>query len=131
MKSLIALVVVFLVFICVGTVDAHAATMLVRQGKVSGNYYGGASWGTMTTNLSNYDAVWVDAANGSDTLSATEVSKLQAFAATGKRVFLIGENAGWTVWDNSILSVVGDSFDAQAASTTYAPAITHPLTNGI
>ncbi len=152
MIKIIASLLVSFIFMTAGAVSAEAATMIVRQGKVSGNFYGGASWTTMTTNLNNtfggssnitvvadfdstnlndYDAVWVDAGNTSETLIATEVSKLQSFAATGKRLFLIGEHNSWATWNNSILSVVGDTFAGAAGSSTFAPTYTHALTENV
>ena len=65
----------------------------------------------LTGSLSGYDALMVELRNPSDVLSTTEMSNLQAFITTGKRVVMFGENDIWYVWNNSILGVVGGSFD--------------------
>jgi hypothetical protein len=66
-------------------------------------------------------------------LNATEIADLQAFIATGRRVLLVGENAAWTAWTNSILAAVGGSFagDLLPEEGDLAPVLVHPLTAGV
>lgn len=132
--------------------SAHASTVLVRQSPVFGYGYTGNGWTTMKTKIDNafnggadvtvvsdyesatltdYDALWVDLGNmngqPNNTLSANEISKIESFASTGRRVVLVGENSSWTTWDGSILSIVGGSFTSEydgSATTAYTHALT-------
>ena len=86
--------------------------------------------GLTAAGLGGVDALWIDLRAGSSSLSAAERTELRNFAATGRRVVIIGENQGWTTWNNSFLNELGGSFD-QRATGTPAVALTHPITSGI
>ncbi|PYS75401.1 MAG: hypothetical protein DMF66_19705, partial [Acidobacteria bacterium] len=65
-------------------------------------------------------------------LTPTEISNLRAFAATGRRLVLFGENGNWGAWDNGILSAVGGSYSGSDVGLVFdSPALTHPLTAGV
>lgn len=63
-------------------------------------------------------------------LSATEVSVLSSYVATGRRVALVGENPAWTDWDTSILQAVGATFGGGFDGNSAA-VLAHPLTAGV
>jgi hypothetical protein len=56
--------------------------------------------------MMQYDALWVDQRYQSAPLDA-ELSNILAFAATGKRVVIVGENATWGPWNDAILTALG------------------------
>lgn len=71
-------------------------------------------------------ALFVNARNQSDALSAQERTNLLNFITAGGAVFFIGDHGSWTTWDNSFLSLFGDSFQTwtgvgAALATTAAP----------
>ncbi|HVU80020.1 MAG TPA: Ig-like domain-containing protein [Candidatus Paceibacterota bacterium] len=136
---------------------AYAATLIVSTNGYSSSGYGyngsqsthltsalntafgGSSNITKVTNfdsstLSNYSAVMIDLGStngGSRTaLSATEVTKLNAFIASGGRVFMIGENSSWSSWNDSLMSLVGGTISGSSGST-YTPSVSNSLTSGI
>lgn len=77
--------------------------------------------------VASADALVVQLRGGADTLSAAEVTNISAFIASGKRVYLGGENEGWTAWNNSLLSLVGGTQGGGVngiATTVYAHALT-------
>lgn len=55
-------------------------------------------------------ALFVNARLGGDSLSAAEQTNLLNFINAGGAVFFIGDHLGWQTWDNSFLSLFGDSF---------------------
>jgi hypothetical protein len=64
-------------------------------------------------NAADFDdgaALFVNARGGSDALSSQEQANLTSFINAGGAVFFIGDHSGWTTWDNSFLSLFGDSF---------------------
>jgi hypothetical protein len=64
-------------------------------------------------NTADFDdgaALFVNARLGSDSLSTAEQTNLLNFINDGGAVFFIGDHSGWTTWDNSFLSLFGDSF---------------------
>ncbi len=64
-------------------------------------------------NVADFDdgaALFVNARLGGDSLSAAERTNLLNFTNAGGAVFFIGDHGGWTTWDNSFLSLFGDSF---------------------
>ena len=63
-------------------------------------------------------------------LSATEISVLSSYVATGRRVALVGENAAWADWDTSILQAVGGTFGGEFDGNSAA-VLAHPLTAGV
>lgn len=132
--------------------STQAATLLKRNTGYASYGYGSSSWSTFTgylntafggsgnvtsvanfdsATLSNYDAIWVDIGALSGTLSATEITKLQAAITAGQRVVLIGENSSWTTWNNSILSVVGTTFLGDVSGSSYSPILVHELTTDV
>lgn len=89
------------------------------------------------TVLMGYDRLWVtarsiDYSDPTNNLNATEISNLEAFIASGRRVVLIGENDAWANWDNSILGMFGGTFVGNTGfSDTITPVLAHPLTAGV
>jgi hypothetical protein len=91
-----------------------------------GIHVGGGAWGGTTALLGTtfgnrmgttldlldlnamlgYDALWVDQRFQSAP-AAAELDNLVAFAATGRRVVVIGENATWGPWNAAILGALG------------------------
>jgi hypothetical protein len=53
-----------------------------------------------------HDALWVDQ-RFQTTASAAEIDNLLAFAATGRRVVVMGENATWGGWNSQVLTALG------------------------
>jgi hypothetical protein len=90
---------------------------------------------TVVPNFSNlaqmfqFDALLLDQRVINMTLGANEASNIAAFAATGRRVLMMGENDIWTVWDNQILAIVGSSF-AGTAQGQATRLVVNPLTAG-
>lgn len=118
------------------------------QGGYTTNVFGGSAWTEFTTMFdathtrtagadfsnagvfSGMDAAWVDQELG-NSLSAAEITNLGAFASSGHKIVLIGENSSWAAWNASIMSVVGGAHvnDCQWASGT--PLVGGALTTGI
>ena len=154
-KSCSILAAVMSFTVCVVPVAAPAATtLLIEQTGPYANYgYGLSDWAGMTTALNNafgagnitvnssplnnlaylmsFDRLWITPPNPGGSLTAAEISNVQAFIASGRRVALIGENNSWAAWNNSILQTVGGSYSGVDTSDTLTPAIVHPLTTGI
>jgi len=131
--------------------SAFATNVLLSgSGGTLGYGYGYSGWTNFTsainsstgngvTVVSNYnnlaqmlasDALFLDQRWTSGSLSATELSNLATFIATGKKVVLMGENSGWTSWDNQILGLVGGAYAGDGnggANTIYS----HALTSGV
>jgi hypothetical protein len=100
--------------------------------------FGGSSNITVTSSqltnaaaLANVDAILVDFRTMAATLAAGEVTNLQSFIASGRRIVLLGENSSWTVWDNSILGLVGGTFSGSDTSATLTPIVSNSLTAGV
>ncbi len=108
---------------------AHGQSLLVSNnlGSYVQNMYGGNRWDEMTgflntafsdnvtttgqvedgTYLLGFDRLWVDQRLSGPDLSAAEIAAITEFAATGRRVVLIGENNFWATWNNTLASLVG------------------------
>jgi PEP-CTERM motif len=150
----IAVLVVSLLF-CLAPTQAPATTLLIDQETPYLGYgYGLSSWGGMTTALNNsfgvgnitvsgsdlnnlsylmgFDRLWLTARQPyGQTLSATEISNIEAFIVTGRRVVLIGENSAWTAWNNSILQTVGGSYSGNDTSDILTALLSNQLTAGV
>ncbi len=140
MKSSNALWLAGLAAVLLGwSMHAHAGLLIV-EGPAGGGFggyndpsyatykstldaaFGGAANVSVTADLT--DAAQVDAAsaivvelrNGGDVLSVTEITNLSNFIASGRRVVMLGENAGWQTWDESLLGVVGGTYVGQSPS---------------
>ena len=84
------------------------------------------------TYLMSFDSLWITPTQPGDLgLTSTEIANVQAFIASGRRVALIGENSSWAAWNNSILSIVGGSYNGIDTSATLTPVIVNDLTVGI
>jgi len=91
-----------------------------------GLHYGGGQWATMTSQLDQvftggvttvntlsdlsmmltFDALWVDQRYQA-TASQTEIDNILSYAATGRRVVVMGENATWGGWNGQVLDALG------------------------
>lgn len=132
--------------------NAFAAAILVSDSGGTGAYgYGYSQWSNFTTeldakassvsvvsNLSDgaamltFDALMVDQRWTNGVLTPTELSNIAAFIATGKRVFMVGENNSWTNWNNQILGLVGGSYLSQLNSGAPNLAISNnELVDGV
>lgn len=81
--------------------------------------------------MRQYDAIWVDIRDYSDTLSSLEFQNIQRFASTGKKVVLMGDGSGWGVWDTSLLSTVDSTLAGFYYGATLTPIINNEITQGI
>jgi hypothetical protein len=155
MKKLMCIAVLVLgLSFCLAPPETSATTLLIDQvDPYLGYGYGLYSWTGMTTALNNafgaanitvstspldnlsyllsFNRLWITAGSPGDQLTATEISNVEAFEATGRRVVLIGENGAWTAWNNSILQTVGGSYSGIDTSDTLHPVIVNQLTAGI
>jgi len=143
---------------------ADAGTVLIVEGPGGGgfggyNYSGwftytgifdttfGAANITLAPDLSNatqvdaHDAIVLELRNSADVLSAAEITNLTSFIASGRRVAMFGENAGWLAWNASILAIAGGANGGgtpisgpSGDFTNYAipvSSLVHPLTTGM
>jgi hypothetical protein len=142
--------------------DAQASLLVNTNAAAKGVYdeiyVGGQSWHTTTTSLQStfgphlgttpaltdlsamlqYDALWVDQ-RYMDTPSAGELANLVAYANTGRRVVVVGENASWGGWNAAILGALGGT-EGGPFSGSGSPgcrlggtntALAHALTAGV
>jgi hypothetical protein len=129
--------------------SANAGSVLVRSPHFLTYGYGDLSWQHFTsdlnvatgnrvataTDLSNltqmlsYDALLLQPGNPGSTLTAAELSNLQAFIATNRRVLLMGENGSWYAWDVQVLGLVGGTY-AGEADTSASAVRSNQLTAG-
>ncbi|MBS0449107.1 MAG: PEP-CTERM sorting domain-containing protein [Proteobacteria bacterium] len=132
--------------------SAGATNLLVITGPGDLGYgYGYSNWtnftsaingavagsgGSVTTATSvgtdalGYDAVMLDQRWTGGTLSADEMTNLSSFIATGKKLFMVGENSAWTTWDTQILSLVGGTFTGEASGPAAA-LVANQITAGV
>jgi hypothetical protein len=85
---------------------------------------------TSAANLNWSTSLMLDQRWTSGSLSATELTNLTSYIASGKRLLIIGENSAWTSWNQQILGLVGDTF-AGESSSTVSPVGVSPITNGL
>jgi hypothetical protein len=78
-----------------------------------------------------FDSLWVTARQPGGSLLVAEQSNLAAYAATGRRIAVVGENSAWTSWDNSILAPFGGSYSGSDTSGVLTPVLAHALTAGV
>jgi len=131
-----------------------ATNLLVRESTFNPLYsYGGGAFPYVTSLLdaaasvtevadfndasqvSSADALWIDVgpafSSGGNDLSASEITNISDFIASGRRVVMIGENASFTEWNNSILGIVGGTFFGFANSAGSLSVIADtPITAG-
>jgi hypothetical protein len=67
---------------------------------------------------------------GPSSLTAPEQTNISTFIATGKRVFFMGEHAGWVTWNDSFLPLVSGTSGANVDGVT-TPVVAHQLTAGV
>lgn len=128
---------------------AYAISVLVSQDHISSYGYGDSGWDNFSatldtatgnqvsvaadfSNLSqmlSYDALLLQTPDPFDLLTATEVTNLTTFIGTGRRVVIMGENDGWTAWNNQILSIVGGTYGG-AYSGLASSIVANEITNG-
>ncbi len=77
----------------------------------------------------SFDAIMLDQRGNAGTLGAGEAANIGTFAATGRRVLMMGENHYWTDWDNQILAIVGGSYAGESTSTATRLVINN-ITDG-
>ncbi len=65
-----------------------------------------------------HDSLLLDQRWTTGSLSLTEAANIATFAATGRRVLLMGENNSWTAWNNQILGIVGGTYAGEFAGST-------------
>lgn len=133
-------------------VNTSPASLWVYDGlHVGGGVWGGttaaigAAFGTVTVtpdlldlaSMLRHDALWVDQRYSSAPLPA-ELANILAFASTGRRVVIVGENATWGPWNAAILGALGGTEGALDWSTgagcRYGAAMavtTNALTAGV
>lgn len=130
--------------------NAQAASILLQtpQGGYTSNVMYGSVWTTFTgymtgahtltatpdfenlAQLQLYDAVWVDQELG-NTLSGGEVTALTSYISAGHRVVMIGENSGWTAWNNSLMAVAGGTVTQDCSWSFGTPLVSNTLTAGV
>lgn len=81
-------------------------------------------------NLLGYDRLMVNLGSTGE-MTATEIWNIQAFAATGRRVFIFGEHLGWDRWNGSVASIVGGTYVRGCTDAFFTPAIGHELLAGV
>jgi len=141
----------------ISALPATAANLLVSQGVgmaqtgSDANFYGGSEWTHITADINakfdsvtvvpnlndlgqlmSHDRLWIDQRYVGGVLSATEISNIQQFIATGRRLVMMGENNAWTAWNKQILGLVGGAYSGQAGNdiVTALPTVP-PLTSGV
>jgi len=138
-----------IMFLLGGSVSATQILLSQSNGEF-GYGYGFYNWDNMTSylntesgygittvsNFENYsqmagfDALWLDQRWTGGTLSSTEIANITAFAATGKKVVLIGENNNWTTWNEQILSITGGTFGGNFSGNANA-IVNNEITAGV
>lgn len=82
--------------------------------------------------LLSFDAVWVNTDDRNLTLSATEHSNLQSFAATGRPLALFGENEVWDTWNQSTTAVAEAAANSnETFGGALTPVVAHALVDGV
>jgi hypothetical protein len=89
---------------------------------------------SLAGDLTAYDTVWVSINMGGD-LNASEISSLQAFIASGRKVVMIGNStaiSGFSSWDNALMQVVGGALTGVTSAATYPTVASNELlTTGV
>ena len=83
--------------------------------------------------LLNYDALLLPARDQGDMLSPAEVAAISAFAATGRRVPLFGENDNWRGWNQQVVAIAGGSYVPEPFDSYWGfstALVGHEITNG-
>ena len=80
--------------------------------------------------------LWVDvgppdSAGPTGLLSAAESATIAAYAATGRRVVLIGGGDAYGTWNSQLLNLVGGSYAGQVGQSLLVPYPNLPLTAGV
>jgi hypothetical protein len=139
------------VVLCAMMSNAASATILVDQADpLSGYHLGGGDFANFEAKLaaqpggyvvgSIANAAQVNAASAilvilrqDSHLALDETVNLATFIASGKRVFLMGENIYWPWWNNDILALAsgGTSSFAGPYNGPVTPVVTHELTDGL
>ncbi len=112
-----------------GTTNWTAMTSILDAS--SGNTMGVVSDFSNTAQIMGADALWVDIGGQTAVLNSDEVLNIQNFAATGKRIVLLGENWLWGDWNNQITGLFGGSYGNNDFDGGTHPAVIHELTSGI
>jgi hypothetical protein len=149
-RALLAFVAAVAVFAWTAPVSAAPILGVVAtSGSYTSNAYGGSAWSMMTASLDTafggagnvtvlpsaaglvaYDAIWLDQRLG-PTLDASEITALSAFASSGRRMVMIGENDSWNAWNLQILGIVGGGYDAGCYWDVATPVISNQITAGM
>ncbi|MEP6835672.1 MAG: PEP-CTERM sorting domain-containing protein [Gemmatimonas sp.] len=102
------------------------------------SYLVGALPSTTTTGLLNnsgfalgFDRLWVDQRLQAP-LSAAEITTISNFAATGRRMVLIGENSSWNDWNSQLAGIVGGTLAGpDCQNNNLTTAVSNALTAGV
>jgi hypothetical protein len=154
MRKLVGLLIVFVLALLFVT-TASAGTLLISQETpYSGYGYSLGAWSTFTGDINaafggagnvtvngadlnnlaymmTFSALMVDARQPyGQVLSATEISNITAYEATGRRVLLIGENSNWSAWNTSILATVGGTFGGDSPYGVLNRVVNNSITAG-
>jgi hypothetical protein len=110
-----------------------------------GTHMGSTSTLSDLSQMLTFDALWVDQRYKAAP-SAGELANLAAFAATGRRVVVIGENATWGPWNAAVLGALGGAEGPGQSQSWYqmnghttpgcldgaaSTALAHALTAGV
>lgn len=142
-------------FLCLGLLlsvsgSAFALSLLVSEGRYSYGGYGRTTFDNMTaaidaatgnnvdvvynfedlTTMLAYDAIWLDARESWTTLSTLEIANITSYISTGRKAVLVGENSGWTTWNNQLMGIVGGTFSGTYSGYT-STIISNELTDGV
>lgn len=93
-----------------GKPSSNPFTTAVTSAFGAGNVIEIASFDN-TADFDDGAALFVNARQGNDSLSVAEQNNLLNFINAGGAVFFIGDHGSWTTWDNSFLSLFGDTFE--------------------
>lgn len=153
MKLLVSVLAVTAVLFCS---KVYAASLYIGRGagtrvNDSNYYYGGSRWPQLTATIDTtfdtvtvapaltdlsamlaHDRLWIDSRSFyGEPLSATEISNIQAFIATGRRTVLMGERG--VAWSTQILSIVGGTWAGEGIGIGVANAlpVEPALTKGV
>ncbi|AGN11274.1 hypothetical protein [Simiduia agarivorans] len=82
--------------------------------------------------LDSSDSLWLSTSTFNDNLSGGELSNLNDYINSGRRVVLHGENSNWSGWNTSLLDLLGGTWGVGCDSwLTPVVGNSNGLTNGV